>query len=126
MGEAPELSRIDKLAQFEELLSASEHHAVWLFKHSLICPTSACAFDAFERFAKGEQARSSMAVIEIQRARDLSREVGQRTGVRHESPQVLLIREGQPVWHASHWQITRESLNQAAEAHATLGTSAPS
>lgn len=126
MGEARELSRIQTPAQLDELLSASEHQPVWLFKHSLICPTSERAWEEFASFAGDEVARASIGVIEIQRSRELSREVEARTGVRHESPQVLLIRDGRPVWHASHWAINRQSLDQAAKAHAAPGTVAPS
>jgi len=45
-----------------------------------------------------------------------------RTGVRHESPQVLLIRDGLAVWHGSHWEITEQALDQAAEDHLAVET----
>lgn len=117
MADAPELSRITTLTQLDDLLNLSLDRLVWLFKHSLVCGTSAGAWSEFERFAARQPQGTAMGVIEIQHARDVSREVEARTGVRHESPQVLLIRGGQPVWYASHWGITEQVLDEAAKAH---------
>jgi len=122
MADAQELSRITTSAQLDDLFNASSRRPVWLFKHSLICPTSAGAWHEFEKFAARQSDRALIGVIEIQRARELSREVAVRTGVRHESPQVLLIRDGLAVWHGSHWEITEQALDQAAEDHLAVET----
>ncbi|HSS48947.1 MAG TPA: monothiol bacilliredoxin BrxC family protein, partial [Thermoanaerobaculia bacterium] len=53
------------------------------------------------------------AVIEIQVARAVSDALAQRTGVRHESPQIFLLRQGQVAWQASHYGINRQALRQA-------------
>ncbi|MEM7357326.1 MAG: monothiol bacilliredoxin BrxC family protein [Acidobacteriota bacterium] len=49
----------------------------------------------------------------MQNARDVSNEIAQRTGVKHESPQALLMRDGTVTWHASHWSIQAEALQEA-------------
>ncbi|MCP4201034.1 MAG: bacillithiol system redox-active protein YtxJ [bacterium] len=122
MADAQELSRITTLAQLDDLLAASSERLVWIFKHSLICGTSAGAWREFEKFAARQADRTTIGVIEIQRAREVSREVEARTGLRHQSPQVLAIRSGRPVWHASHWEITERALDEAEEIHAELET----
>jgi bacillithiol system protein YtxJ len=122
MADAQELSRISTLAQLDDLLRASSQTPVWLFKHSLICSTSTDAWHEFERFVAGRSDEMVIGVIEIQRARDVSKEVAVRTGVRHESPQVLLIRDGRPVWQASHWAITVEALEAATDRFVELET----
>ena len=55
-------------------------------------------------------------LIEIQRARELSREVENRLGVRHESPQVIILHKGQVAWNASHFDITVDAVNKAVRA----------
>jgi bacillithiol system protein YtxJ len=45
--------------------------------------------------------------------RELAREVERATGVRHESPQAILVHDGRVVWNASHGAITRRSLAEA-------------
>jgi hypothetical protein len=45
----------------------------------------------------------------------LSRTIEERTGVRHESPQVLVFRSGKVVWNASHLKITRRTVTRAVQ-----------
>lgn len=97
---------------------------VWLFKHSLTCGISARAWRQFEAFAAGRpEAGAFFAKIEVQRARELSREVARRTGVRHQSPQVLLLSGGAVAWHESHWRISARAL-ASAEAGSAAGAPA--
>jgi bacillithiol system protein YtxJ len=93
-----------------ELLTRSESEPIILFKHSLTCPVSARAYRQMSELA------APVSLVVIQEARAVSREVEQLTGVQHESPQVIILRHGQPVWHASHFDITADTVAQAARA----------
>ena len=46
-------------------------------------------------------------------ARELSTEIENRLGVAHESPQVIVLRNGQVVWNASHFKITADAVTEA-------------
>ena len=56
-------------------------------------------------------------LVIVQRARELSQEIARRTGVRHESPQALVVRNGEVVWNASHYDITADAVRAALEAN---------
>jgi len=99
--------RITDRKAFEELLSRSKERPVVIFKHSTTCPISSTAYQQMAQF-EGE-----VALVEIQRARELSREIEHRTGVAHESPQVIVLRNGQVVWNASHWKVKAEAVKEA-------------
>lgn len=105
----------------DSLLETSQDHPVVVFKHSLTCPVSTAALREYERFLEQRQSDESVTftLIEIQKHRDLSNEVAQRSGVRHESPQALLFRGGEATWNASHWGITVAALNAAVAQGAT-------
>jgi bacillithiol system protein YtxJ len=45
---------------------------------------------------------ADIPLIDVRRAHALSRAVEERTGVRHESPQVIVPRRGRAGWSASH------------------------
>lgn len=49
-------------------------------------------------------------VIRVVEARAASNLVAERTGIVHESPQVILFREGAPVFDLDNWDITPEAL----------------
>ncbi len=115
------MSDLTKLSSLEELdgwLERSRRESVWVFKHSLTCPTSAMALDEFRAFAGDNGDETGYALIEVQTARQLSDELARRTGVRHESPQALLLRDDRAIWHASHWHIKADSLRRASAAAA--------
>ena len=99
--------RVTAITSLDELAERSKERAVVLFKHSLTCPISARAYDQMAEFP-GE-----VALLEVQRARDLSSEVEKRLGVAHESPQVIVLHNGQVVWSASHFAITADAVAEA-------------
>lgn len=83
-----------------------------LFKHSLVCPTSAAAFAEYRAFTAAH-ADVPTGWLDVIGSRPLARRVAERTGVAHESPQALWIVDGAVVWHASHDDITRGALGNA-------------
>ena len=99
--------RITETTSLDEMTERSKERAVVLFKHSLTCPISSRAYDQMAEFP------GDVALIEVQRARELSREVEKRLGVAHESPQVIVLRNGQVVWNASHFDITADAVSAA-------------
>ena len=97
--------------ELENLFNLSHERPVLLFKHSLTCPISGAAYQEMSGF------EGDVSLIVVQRSRDVSREVEQLTGIRHESPQAIILRNGQAVWNASHWRITRRAVEEALRQH---------
>ncbi|MGI8918688.1 MAG: bacillithiol system redox-active protein YtxJ [Pyrinomonadaceae bacterium] len=93
--------------QFTDLLSRSQKQPIVIFKHSTTCPISAAAYNEMEQLA-GE-----VVLVEVQRARELSREIEKQTGIRHESPQVLVLENGKVVWNASHFKVKAGAVEEA-------------
>ena len=112
-----EYSVIDSISDIDRLVAQSHETPVFFFKHSLTCPISSAAFREYQRFLdeRPDGDGAVYTLIEIQNAREVSTEVAQRTGVRHESPQALLMRDGEVTWHASHWSIRADALTEAIE-----------
>jgi len=49
-------------------------------------------------------------VIRVVEARPASNLVAERTGIQHESPQVIMFQDGQPIFAVDNWDITEEAL----------------
>jgi bacillithiol system protein YtxJ len=105
---------LEALEQLESLIEGARVRPVIIFKHSPTCGTSAQAFDELESFLH-EDARVAVHLVDVLRHRQLSQAIAARFGVRHESPQVLLVLDGQVRWHASHWRVTAEAIRRALE-----------
>jgi bacillithiol system protein YtxJ len=101
---------VTDLADLDRLFAESAEQPVILFKHDFACHISANAYRELAAVA-GE-----VPLIDVGRQQGLADEVASRTGIEHESPQVIVLRNGQPVYAASHWDITGEEVARAAEA----------
>ena len=109
----PDLTHLQRIEQLDELLAESSHRPLLLFKHSASCGTSFEALDELIDHLNDERLPARYAMITVQTHRELSTAVARRLGVRHETPQALLIREGRVVWSASHFRVTGGALEAA-------------
>ena len=101
----------------EELFEMSKTNPVLIFKHSTQCSISAQVYEEFTDFMERTQELFCGVVLVVEN-RQLSNAIAERFGIRHESPQALLIKDGRSIWHASHWSITSNSLSDALKSHA--------
>ena len=96
----------------------ARHPAHIIFKHSPYCGRSVAAEEQVQRYRARPDALP-VTVVHVFDQRRLSDAIEAVTGIEHESPQALLVREGTVRWHASHRAVTEEAL---AAATRTLGT----
>ncbi len=99
---------VPDVAALDPLFARSEDGSVLLFLHDGGCPISAAAYRQMTRLG-GE-----VPLVDVRRSKDISRAIEQRTAVRHESPQVIVLRHGRAIWSASHYAITTDSVAAAA------------
>lgn len=95
--------------ELDEYLNQSAQQPVILFKHSDSCGISARAHRQMTALAK------PVAIVTVQKARTLSNEIETRFSLPHETPQVLIVRDGRLTWSASHARITADAVNRAME-----------
>ena len=114
----PDLTQLHHIEQFDRLLSESHARPLLLFKHSFTCGISAEALDELISHLDEDIIAAGMpdphyAIVTVQTHRDVSNAVSARLGIRHETPQVLLIRDGRVVWSASHFRVTADAMKKA-------------
>ena len=103
--------KIDDLTALDNLIADSKTKPVIIFKHSNACSISSRAYREME------QLDGQVNILEVQSARDVSREFANRTGVRHETPQVIVLRDGKAVWDASHFDVKATAVAAAVASH---------
>lgn len=109
----PALAHIQQIGDFDTLLAQSADTPLLLFKHSYTCGTSAEALDQLIDHLRDRALAARYAIVTVQTHRELSRAIATRLGVRHETPQALLIQDGRVVWTASHFRVTSEAVEKA-------------
>lgn len=102
---------LTELAQLDEVDSLSARKPVLLFKHSTRCNISAAALGRLERaWTTADDAAYTIYFLDLLKHRDISNAIAERYGVEHESPQALVIRNGECVQESAHFGITYNEL----------------
>ena len=96
--------------ELNRLMSDSSKHPVVVFKHSNSCGISSAAYREMEKL-------DNVSLLDVHQSRELSREVATITGVEHESPQVIVLKNGKAVWNASHYGVKAGAVAEALEAN---------
>lgn len=99
-------------AQLEEIRQRSALRPQVIFKHSTRCSTSQLVKSRLERSHDPQTA--DFYFLDLLSYRPISNKVAETFGVYHESPQVLLIRDGKCVFNESHLGITMDGIMEQA------------
>jgi bacillithiol system protein YtxJ len=97
-------------AALKEFLATPNPKPGVLFLHDPGCPISAGARREMVRLG-GE-----IPMVNVRQDSDISRAVEAATGIRHESPQVIVFAQGRATWSASHFAITAAEVRGALAA----------
>jgi len=103
---------IQQVGNEEELEAVFKSELAILFKHSTACAASGVAMEELQIFAAGNP-NVPVHVVDVLKQRPLSQKTADYFGVQHESPQVIIVRKGSPVWQASHFGITAAKVTAA-------------
>ena len=97
------------LGQLNEIMSLSNENPVAIFKHSTRCSVSRMALKQFENEFDSSD-KVTPYFLDLIAYRDVSNEIANRFGVQHQSPQLILIKEGKAIYNASHSDIDANVL----------------
>jgi bacillithiol system protein YtxJ len=103
---------LDKMEQFDEIDEISQTKPVVLFKHSTRCSISRMALKQFDAEFNYPEEKIDWYLLDLLNHRDLSNEIASRYNVMHQSPQIIVIRNGKAVFNESHDSISAEDLKQ--------------
>lgn len=108
---------LTKEGDYLAALVESSNEPVLVFKHSTECTISGGAYRRTADWLRelGEEA-PPVYLVKVIEHRTISEFIAKQTGVKHESPQAILLHRGRAVWNTSHEKITAESLNDALAA----------
>lgn len=103
-------AQLDDIQGLENLLTMCDGVARVFFKHSTRCSISSMALNSFE--SSWELADENLYYIDLLRFRDVSNALAMKTGVVHQSPQAIIVRNGEVVYHASHSGIDTRAIQK--------------
>ncbi len=98
------------------LADLQHQELVVLFKHSSSCGVSWAAESQVKKFI-AQNPDVPVYTILVRQDRELSRQIAEFTRIRHESPQVIVLRRGKVIADASHQDVTVKFLAEATRTH---------
>jgi bacillithiol system protein YtxJ len=103
---------LTSIEQLETIKNESNTGAVLIFKHSTRCGISKMVIKQFEKLFTEENQHLKVYYLDLLNYRDISNEIAVKFQVMHQSPQLIVFRNGSVVHHASHNDITEIKLNR--------------
>jgi bacillithiol system protein YtxJ len=103
---------LDSIAQLEEIKEESSSIPQVIFKHSTTCGISRMVLNMFKSGYKLEKGQMDFHFLDLHSNRDVSNAVATEFGIAHQSPQLLIIKNGVVVFKDSHGAISDVQLEK--------------
>lgn len=95
--------------EIQNILNRADKPQV-IYKHSYSCAISLFAKSSLESGLESVAEQAGCHLVDVIAQRALSHAIAETTGIRHESPQVIVVHNGSVVWSASHGDVRIDAL----------------
>jgi bacillithiol system protein YtxJ len=104
-------NELTDLGQLNEIIFISNEKPVAIFKHSTRCSVSRMALKQFENEFNSAD-KVTPYFLDLIAYRDISNAIADQFGVTHQSPQLIVIKDGKAIYNVSHSDIDAEELSK--------------
>ena len=103
------LISVDEINTIKEI---SKNHSILIFKHSTSCGISRMVMKQFESLFNEENKHLKVYYLDLLNFREVSSKLSEVFQVIHQSPQLLVVKNGISVYDESHYEITKVNLSK--------------
>lgn len=100
----------EKTTHLSEILEKSDSKPVIIFKHSSNCYQSDVLKDALEKAKNDNKIESIIFLLVVQDSPVLSKKIAEVFGIKHESPQIIILNKKHVTYFESHDKIMIEKF----------------
>lgn len=106
-----EWKEITTTEEWDAILEKSSEKDQIILKHSTTCPVSFNALDEYNDYlAEHSEQDIDYTLVKVRESRPVSNKIEADLGVKHESPQIIYIKNKSKYWTTSHWSITKAHM----------------
>ena len=98
-------NQLTEEGQIDQILEQSKNQPQLIYKHSARCSVCWFSKSELENAADEIGSQADMNFVDVINSRNVSNKLAEVLGIKHESPQVILIKDGEAIWHDSHGSI---------------------
>ncbi len=103
---------LSDLGQLNEIIETSIEKPVLIFKHSTRCSLSRMALKQFENEYDVSENVANAYFLDLLNHRDISNQIAKQFSVEHQSPQLILIKNGKATYSVTHSDIDANNLKK--------------
>lgn len=103
---------LTSLEQLDDIEKRSTARTQIIFKHSTTCGISSMVIKMFSNLYPFSEEEADLYYLDLHAYREVSNETAYKFQVMHQSPQLLVVRNGNTVAHESHGAITEIDLEK--------------
>jgi len=103
--------QLESLNQLDTITENSKNKPQFIYKHSSTCGISRMVLNMFSE-SYDMDLDVDLYFLTIQNHRDVSNAIAEKFGVRHESPQLLVVKNAEVAFHTSHGAISDTDLTK--------------
>jgi bacillithiol system protein YtxJ len=103
---------LKSIDQITRITKESQKQPVIIFKHSTRCSISSMVLNRLENSWTPELNRYKTYYLDLITFREISNQIASEFGIAHESPQLLIVKDGEVIYHASHMAIDISSITK--------------
>lgn len=102
---------ITTIEEWDDILNKSAEKDQIILKHSTTCPVSTNALDEYNAYLKDNPNENiDYTLVKVRESRPVSNKIEADLGVKHESPQIIYIKDQKQYWSATHWAVTKAHM----------------
>ncbi|MGM8365641.1 bacillithiol system redox-active protein YtxJ [Virgibacillus sp. W0181] len=102
---------ITTIEEWDEILNNSTSKDQIILKHSTTCPVSTNALDEYNAYLEDQPNENiDYTLVKVRESRPVSNKIEEDLGVKHESPQIIYIKDQKKYWSTTHWSITKAHM----------------
>lgn len=109
------IESIDDLNAIDQQ-SWDSNNGLAIFKHSTRCGISRMVLKQLESDWKQLPNPVSIYYLDLLAHRDVSNEIAKRYGIEHQSPQLIVIKDGSSIWSGSHYEASVDEMQEGCYA----------
>jgi bacillithiol system protein YtxJ len=113
---SPKWKHLEQVALLDAITEQSFSKPQVLFKHSTRCSISIMAMNRLLRLEDAFYQQADFYYLDLIAHRDVSAAIAERYHVHHESPQVIILKQGDATYDASHMEISVAELTSEISA----------
>lgn len=107
-------NHLETIEQLEEINNTSFAKPVAIFKHSTRCSISRMSWNQFQKHYTISAEKMELYYLDLIAHRDISNAIATLYNVEHQSPQIIIIKDGVALFHTSHESIDAKDLEEFA------------